>query len=303
MERNLVFLLVALFNLQTELLAQPDNIMLQSEKSAISVKQIMLPGKFILEYTETGNKMGIPVILLHGYSDSRLSYQKILPFISESIHVYAVTMRGHGNSGHPEHGYSPVDFANDIAEFMKLLHIPKAILVGHSLGATVVQRFALDHPELVKGIVLVAALPSFSENQTTKEMAPAIAGLSDPVDPEFVAAFQKEMVEKPIPAEELNLYISESLKLKASTWKSIMNSFGNVDYRKDLQALKIPALILWGDKDIVSTKAEQLTLQKALPHSQLKIYDNLGHSIHWEEPALFVRDLESFIFSLHSDLN
>jgi hypothetical protein len=58
-----------------------------------------------LEYAELGNPDGIPVILLHGYTDSWHSFEMILPYLPASLHVYAISQRGHGNSSKPQQGY------------------------------------------------------------------------------------------------------------------------------------------------------------------------------------------------------
>src|SRR5215207_9877046 len=78
------------------------------------VKRIELSKTVELEYTEQGNGNGMPVIFLHGYSDSWHSFESILSFLPADVHAFVPTHRGHGNSSRPLKGYSPKDFSNDL---------------------------------------------------------------------------------------------------------------------------------------------------------------------------------------------
>lgn len=69
----------------------------------------------------------------------------------------------------------------------------------------------------------------------------------------------------------------------------------NVDYTSELQKVKKPTLIFWGDKDLFCPKADQDALNKAIANSQLVIYSGIGHAIHWEAPKKFADDLNAFI--------
>src|SRR5262245_29880341 len=83
------------------------------------VKSITLPGRVRLEYAEQGNTDGVPVIFLHGITDSWHSFESVLTYLPSSIHAFAISQRGHGDSERPTQNYSPDDFAADIAAFIK----------------------------------------------------------------------------------------------------------------------------------------------------------------------------------------
>ena len=83
------------------------------------VKSINLPGRVRLEYAEQGNTDGTPVIFLHGITDSWHSFESVLENMPSSIHAFAISQRGHGDSERPLQNYMPKDFAADIAEFVK----------------------------------------------------------------------------------------------------------------------------------------------------------------------------------------
>ena len=90
-----------------------------------------------ISYVEQGDPDGMPVIFLHGVTDSWHSFAGVLPLLPPDIHAFALSQRGHGDSSRPASGYRLCDMADDLAAFLDVVQIPKAIIVGHSMGASV----------------------------------------------------------------------------------------------------------------------------------------------------------------------
>ena len=123
-----------------------------------------------LEYVEQGDPSGVPVVLLHGITDSWRSYGPVLPYLPDWIHAFAISQRGHGDSGRPDDGYRPADYAADVAAFLDAKGIDRALVVGHSMGGIVAQRFALDYPERVLGLVLECTFAKLAGHPDVDEM-------------------------------------------------------------------------------------------------------------------------------------
>src|SRR5688572_7520658 len=96
-------------------------------------KTIALPGGITLHYVERGDPAGVPVLLLHGYTDSWRSFEPVLPFLPPGVRAFALTQRGHGDSDRPATGYHPDDFVSDVEAFLDALGIESAVVVGHSM--------------------------------------------------------------------------------------------------------------------------------------------------------------------------
>ena len=270
-------------------LAAPGNVVERG------IKFIELPNKVKLEYYEQGDISGIPVIFLHGISDSWHSYELVLPHLPPTIHAFAISLRGHGDSDKPMSGYFTRDFSSDIAAFMDRLQIKSAIIVGHSMGSIVAQRFALDYPQKTKGLFLIGTFANFANNPEVAEFESVVLTLKDPVDTAFAKEFQQSTLVRPIPPEYFNTVVNESLKLPARVWKSIVGGWFEVDYVNELKKFNKPTMILWGEKDSYCPRKDQDILSAAIKGSQLVIYKGTGHAVHWEEPARFSGDLVSFI--------
>lgn len=263
------------------------------------IKDIPLPGRVRLNYCEAGDPAGTPVIALHGVTDSWRSFQPLLPYLPSSIRLLAVTQRGHGDSQKPAQGYRPADFAADVAAFMDVLKIERAIVVGHSMGSVNALRFALEFPARVLGLVLAGAQPYFGRHEDVVAFWQGeIATLADPVPHALARDFQQSTLAQPIPPDYLALVISESLKVPAHVWRSAFEGFMQDDFSAALTRITAPALIAWGRHDSFCRREDQEDLRRALPTARFIEYANAGHALHWEEPERFARDVGAFAQSL-----
>jgi pimeloyl-ACP methyl ester carboxylesterase len=260
------------------------------------IKSVELPNKVTLQYVEQGSLSGTPVLLLHGVTDSCHSFDLALPHLPESIHAFALSQRGHGDSSRPEAGYRFHDLAADVAAFMDALHIDAAFIVGHSMGSGVAQRFAIDHPERILGLVFIGSFARLPEHPGVQELwDSAISTLTDPVDPKIVHDFQQSTIVRPVPPAFYETVVQESLKLPARVWRELFGGFLQDDFLGELHKIKAPTLIFWGDQDAFCSRADQDELTSAIAGSRLAVYEGTGHALHWEEPDRFASDLVAFI--------
>jgi pimeloyl-ACP methyl ester carboxylesterase len=238
------------------------------------------------------------VVFLHGFADSWRSFELVLRHLPESIHAYAPTQRGHGEASRPEAGYALSDFAEDLAAFMDAMHLRAAVIVGHSMGSAVAQRFAIDNPDRTEGLVLVSASPTLGATAAAREFWDStVSKLTDPVDPALVRAMTESMLAQPVPQAFLETAVREGLKVPAFVWKAVFESRWRLegDFSGELGRIRAPTLIIWGDQDARYPRSEEEALARAITGSRLVVYQGAGHLLHWEEPERFAADLEAFV--------
>lgn len=258
-------------------------------------KTVRLGAGLNLEYVERGSDGGLPVVFLHGVTDSWKSFEDILSRLPESIHAYAVSQRGHGNSSRPLSGYRVADMAADLGLFMNALEIPQAVLVGHSMGSFVAQRFAIDRPSRTAGLVLLGSGTGMHDNEVIYDLwSSTMATITDPIDPAIAREFQLSTLARPIAPSALDGFVLESLKVPARVWRAVFAGFLELDHRDELELITSPTLIADGDRDDLFTPAQQHALRDAIPGSELLIYAGGGHAAHWEDPDRVTADLTSF---------
>lgn len=253
-------------------------------------------------YIEQGDAAGTPVIFLHGITDSHRSWELVFPYFDPSLRAIALTQRGHGEASKPEAGYSSSDLAGDIAEVMDALEIPSAVIVGHSMGSFAAQRFAIEYPDRVDGVVLVASFATCADNEGVKQfVAEAVDSLTDPVPAEFAAEFQTSTVYKGISDEFFALAVAESQKAPARVWKAACHSMIETDHRPLLDRIKARTLLIWGDQDAYFGIDEQERLLAGIAGSWLEVYEGIGHAPNWEDPERTAADIQTFVNSLAED--
>lgn len=266
----------------------------------IVIKSVELRNGITLNYIEQGDRSGIPVVFLHGYTDSCSSFGRLLPHLPARVRALAVTQRGHGDSSRPESGYRPSDFAADLTEFLDAQEIESAVIVGHCMGSFVAQRFALDHPERMRGLVLAGSFTTMKDNPVVAELRDAVLELTDPVAPDFARDFQQSTLARTVPEGFFETIVAESLKVPARVWKAALADLLRDDFSQELSNIKAPTLVVWGDRDSVVPRDEQDKLAAHIRDSQLVVYTGTGHSPHWEEPERFAADLMNFVDALET---
>ena len=259
------------------------------------VQRMTLPTGVEIEFVDRGHREGLPVIFLHGVTDSWRSFEGVLAHLPASIRAIAISQRGHGRSSQPKGDYTFRLFAADVRDVLDALHIPSAVIVGHSMGAVVASQFAVDFPGRTRALVLMGAFAALRETVAVSELGAAIAALTDPVDPAFIRAFQEGTVVRPSPPGLIDMAVRESQRLPARIWHATFAEFQRTDLLRPLSGVKAPALIVWGDRDNVVTRADTDRLRASLPHARLLVYEGAGHGFHWEDAAEFARDLVEFV--------
>src|ERR671921_2477858 len=162
-------------------------------------------------YAEQGNPTGDAIIFHHAYVDSWFSYSRVLSLLSAEYHAFAFDQRGHGNSDKRECCYTGDDYAADVDAFMDAVGIEKATLVGDSSGGMIAQRVALDYPHRVSRLVLIGSPTTLVNNEVVRELGEEmLAGLEDPISPEFAREFVLGTFDQPVPEEFLVKAVSQS---------------------------------------------------------------------------------------------
>ncbi len=214
----------------------------------LTIKTATLPGGLKLQYAEQGSFTGTPVIFLHGLSDSWHSFESVFSFLPGNIHAFAISQRGHGDSDRPLTGYTPKDFASDVAAFIKFQGLKSAFIVGHSMGGVIAQQFAIAYPELVKGLVIIDSDAYFNNNPGFPEFYTEVMKLKT-IDKKFMDEFQKSTLANPIDPAYYNTLVAEGMKVPVNIFKAVCTGLIGADFRNELKQIKAPALIFWGEKD------------------------------------------------------
>ena len=253
-------------------------------ETRFEMAKAILPGGLALNYLHGGPKDGDAVILLHGLADSSFSFSRVLPLLPAHLKVVAVDQRGHGDSDRPAFGYTVDTFASDLLALMNVLQIDRATIVGHSMGSFVARRAAERAPDRVARLVLIGTGLT-ARAKAVRELAETVDSLTDPVDENFIRAFQASTIARPVPEGFFERVVTESKKLPARVWRQAVT--GMLDF-EPRWPLTCPTTVLGGELDAVFSSEEQAAVFLATERSTLHLEPNVGHTLHWEAPERFV---------------
>lgn len=235
------------------------------------------------------------VVFVPGPTDSWRSYHPVLERLSPSLRAIAVSQRGHGDSDKPQTGYRVEDFAGDVIPFLDALGVERAVIAGHSGSCLVARRVALDHPDRVAGLVLEAAPTTLKGDANLDRFIDTVVStLTDPIDPAVARSFVADTSSEDVPPAFVDELAAELSKVPAGVWKQTFAALQTYDDMADVERIRVPTLLLWGDADGLVTRAMQDALVERIRGAQLRIYEGVGHTPRWEDPTRYAADIADF---------
>ena len=188
-------------------------------------------------YEVTG--AGDPLLVLHGGLGSGDMFKPILPTLTAHRQVITIDLQGHGRTELGTRKLSLIDLADDVAKIVKTLGYEQVDVLGYSFGGGVAFRLGVQHPTLVRRLVLVSA--GFSD----QGFYPEIRAQQDQIN----AGFAEQMKETPM----YKSYVA--VAPKPDDFPRLLQAMGDLmrghyDYSADVKKLTMPTMLIFGDSDM-----------------------------------------------------
>jgi pimeloyl-ACP methyl ester carboxylesterase len=183
---------------------------------------------------------GAPVVVLHGGLSNTELIEGMVANLARTQRVIAVDLQGHGRTADIDRPFSCEAMADDIAALLQYLKIPKADIVGYSLGGSVAIRTAIQHPDLIGKLVVVSSVfqPSGWYPEGRAIMSHFGAAMADAFKPS--PAYQSYARIAPRPGDFPVLLDKTGALLRS-----------DFDWTRDVQSIKAPTLLVYGDADAI----------------------------------------------------
>ena len=178
---------------------------------------------------------GEPLVLLHGGVGASEMFGPLLPVLAERRQVIAVHLQAHGRTADIDRPLRFELMAEDIAALVKQLGIERADVVGYSLGGGVALRTAIQHPEVVRRLVLIST--PFKHDGWYPEVQAAFAQMG----PQFAEGMKQSPLSQLYPSVDWRVTFTKLHDLLTRDY----------DWSKDVAALKAPTMIVFADADAV----------------------------------------------------
>lgn len=230
-------------------------------------------------------------MMIQGYSDTSETWDVLIPKLGElSKHHKTIVFdnRGAGRSSAPMGEYSIRSMADDAAGLLDALRIPKAHVLGVSMGGMIAQELAIDYPEMVKNLVLVSTFPGGSTLDSVKGMRLALEKMSwvtstpPGMTPEAVMDQMVKMCYYPKFLEENRAKIlSSSLKYptSSSTMEKQYDAIMNFNAYPRLGMIRSKTLVIHGASDGLIMPEGGEIIAKGVPGSRLLMCEGASHSV------------------------
>lgn len=257
-----------------------------------------------LNYEAVGT--GAAILFLHGFTGSGLDWVNQMKAIHENYLGVALDFRGHGKSEAPaeEKDYSICLNCEDVYHLLNHLGIDRCCLVGHSMGGFTALQFTLDHPELVRGLVLVDTssgewdvVPGYAELRVKLDELAGTEGLE--------AAFTYDAENNPVRIQRFNKQPEQREIARRKTTSTSVNgyiyvprSFGKwQSVTPRLGEINIPTIIFRGEEDLGFVKASNV-LKESIKGAELVVVPGAYHNPHEESPGFFNEKFLNFLSGL-----
>lgn len=223
-----------------------------------------------------------PLLFVHGAGGSshvwRNQIQAPLP---ETLRV-AVDLPGHAHSQGRGAGHIET-YRDFILDFVQAAGWERLILAGHSMGGAVAQAFALTHPHLLEGIVLVGTGARLRVASEVFEAVRKGEGFAD-------AAYAPNTDRKLVQEAEKEFGLTDP-EVRYQDFLAC----DRFDVMDRVDEIEVPALVICGQEDRLTPVKYSLYLADSLPQASLQIIPEAGHMVMWEQPRAVNAAITSFL--------
>lgn len=224
-----------------------------------------------------------PLVALHGLIGSGACLLPLARVLEQDFDVILPDARGHGGSSAPANGYLYADLAGDVLGLLDRLALPAPVLVGHSMGGMTAAVAAAASGSRFAALVLID--PTFisaawqqevHESDIADEHRQLLLSTRD----ELIAAARSRSPNRT--PELIGHLVDARLRTSPSAFEVLTPP--NPDWRELFRTISVPALLLIGDRGVVSPEIAR-ELQSLNPLLRYQLIADAGHGLPYDEPA------------------
>lgn len=256
-------------------------------------------GKFHLHYeiASTPNVSSSTILFLHGLGSSAADWAWQVPVFSRHYRVLTVDLRAHGQSSDPGDWFTVERLADDVAEWLGQLNEPPLHVVGLSLGGCTGLALALRHPACLRSLTLVNAFARYQpagRSGLLRQLKRTWLLLTAPM-PRVAAFIASGLFPRPDQQHLRAAAVASLGQNRKRTYFASMRALSVFDARAQLTQVRMPTLIVAGERDTTVSRTAQQLLQRTIPGAQLLIAHDSGHATPYDQSEWFNRAVLDFI--------
>lgn len=255
----------------------------------MGLHEIVLPETKPEHLSDSGGA-GPVLLFVHGWQGDRSIWDPIVERLRDRFRCVAADLRGFGASSSAPGPYTLEQYSEDLRALVKFLGLGRVVVIGHSMGGKVAVRFALDAPELVEALVLVAPVPLGPAGFSEKGVAylRATAG-NAPAAREWLT----KTIMAPAPADVLDRLCEIAARASHAAVAESLDSWVVTDLSRQAKGVSAPALVIGFEHDAPERVREKAAA--LLPNARFDELPDCAHYAVLEQPARVAERIEAFI--------
>lgn len=236
------------------------------------------------------------LVLVHGaWTDSEW-WRRAIPILSTFYKTLCFDLMGHGKSTRMDGVYSIKRFSDDLHQILSYFDITTPVLIGWSLGGMIAQQYCIDYPSGVSSLVLISTRSQKDSLMKLKLRLFYYAVHFGFLSFERVLQSQlRSMFGRDTPKEITEWAIDRILHTSMYDFFQIADSFVDFDLRAKTKNIKMPTLIMVGDKDRVVPKRFSDRMHKEISCSRLITFENCDHTLILDRPEEMCHHILKFL--------
>ena len=252
-------------------------------------------------YEAAGDPSGTPLIFLHGIGGAARAWRRQLAKFGDRFRAIAWDMPGYGGSA-PLASVSIAALAEALQQFLEQLGATKPVLVGHSIGGMIVQKWLVQPHNLPRAGVLAQTSPAFgkADGEWQKSFISARLGPLDRGETmkSLAPSLVKELVGDDPDPNGMELARECMGSVPEASYRAMMLALIGFDQRSTLGSISVPTLLLSGSKDNNAPAPMMAKTASYIPGAQYVELAGVGHLANLERPDAFDKALGDFLDSV-----
>ena len=255
-------------------------------------------------YQDIGNKNGIPLVFIHGWTADSSFWKNQIPVLEKDYRLILIDLPGFGRSDKPQNvEYTMQFFAKAIKAVLDDAKVEKPVLIGHSMGYAILRQYLIDYPSTVRAIVNVDGayfrIPNTAEELTAfeQEATAIITAHSGPNREQAVKEFIQSTFYGKTPAKIQEEIITIVMAADPYAATSALKEMFKLEQWTE-KSFDVPALAIYAEAQWLPPNHEEY-MRTVFPNLTYIEWNDTGHFLMLEKPERFNKALTDFLKTLN----
>lgn len=243
---------------------------------------------------EAGPRDAPPLVCLHGTGGHAEAFIRNLAVLSRDYHVLAYDLPAHGWSGAPERCYEIDGYCRHLHAFLDAFGLPRAVLIGQSLGGWIAAAYTVGHPARVTSLVLIGAGGNTFDPAVMQRIRDASMAAVETPTPALVRDRVALLFSRTVTADEELVACRQAIYSRPGAADAMAKAL--VLQTPEIRRRNLftrwaeigqPAILVWGRDDQITPLSSGEEIAAAMPDGRLVVLDRAGHWPQFEQPDAF----------------